>query len=272
MDRERNDVAVKDILSQLSRDEAVIKEVRKLALRGLKAQGSNGDDLPTRSGTQKAESCSDQSAHNKPTVDDLPTKTQMQCGKTQPSSTGTADNGEELAFTVAKDSDAYRNIFSTVLWYRDSFLIGSAFADRRGAERSADARYDGANLRGDNGNTLDNQTSHGINVIPKPDPSTAMGHPLLVSAAENYVRSVAAVDLLRPYATWIASKNGPMFHTATKSLAQSIPLAQSSCDWAMTENMLWVLNDEEWKDFAKSITTKYVDQSYKGDGDLGGNK
>ena len=98
-------------------------------------------------------------------------------------------------------------------------------------------------------------------IIPKSDPSTAMGHPLLLSAAENYLKSIAAVDLLRPYATWVVSSEGPMLQTATQSLAQSIPLAQSSCDWAMRENLIWVLKDEEWRDFAKSITTRYVDRS-----------
>lgn len=100
------------------------------------------------------------------------------------------------------------------------------------------------------------------NIIPNSDPDTAYAHTLLLSAGENYLRSIAAVDLLRPYATWIASSSGPMYNTAVSSMSSTIPLAQSSCDWAMKENVIWVLKDEEWREFAKSITTTYVDKSF----------
>lgn len=157
-----------------------------------------------------------------------------------------------------------RNIFSTVQWYRDQFLIGSDYADQRSVERPNEAvRHDERLQQFIGENQLTGNFRAGISFIPKSDPATAMGHPLLLSAGENYLRSIAAVDLLKPYATWSVSKNGPMFQTATWSMAQTIPLGQSSCDWAMRENLLWVLNDEEWKEFAKGITTNYVDRSYK---------
>ncbi|KAL7528771.1 hypothetical protein ACHAXR_002622 [Thalassiosira sp. AJA248-18] len=256
--RERDDVAVK-VLSQLSQDENLLEEVRKLALRGLQTQSSNGDNR-SRAISQEVErrngadvGTSEQSSSRNEKL--ITTSRQENISQHQES---TAVE-EELAFTISKDSDTYRNIFSTVQWYRDSFLIGSTFADQRSVERK---RKDEIQIRGDNVHIIGKQSSN-QSVIPKSDPATAMGHPLLLSAAENYIRSIAAVDLLRPYATWAVSTNGPMFQTATQSMAQSIPLGQSSCDWAMRENMLWVLKDEEWKEFAKSITTTYVDRSYK---------
>lgn len=169
----------------------------------------------------------------------------------------------KLAFTVTKDSDTYQNIFATVQWYRDSFLIGSDYADKRSLERSREKERIEKEKNNHQlfsiGNYNKNEEK---NIIPNSDPDTAYAHTLLLSAGENYMRSINAVDLLRPYATWIASSSGPMYNTAVRSMASTIPLAQSSCDWAMKENVIWVLKDEEWREFAKSITTTYVDKSF----------
>ncbi|KAL9179796.1 hypothetical protein ACHAXT_007766 [Thalassiosira profunda] len=259
MDRDRVDVAVKDLLSQLSRDETVVEEVRKIALRGLKGgkEPTQDQDAP-----RVATPADDAGASGQASSSKSITSTQHK-GKSTRQAMG-AEDGEELAFTIDRDSDTYKSIFSTVQWYRDQFMIGTDFADRRSAERkggnthSPEVQSVGESVMG----IIGSQTTKRSD-IPLSDPTTAMAHPLLLSSAESYVRSVAAVDLLRPYATWIASKDGPLFHTATQSLAQTIPLGQSSCDWAMRENLLWVLKDEEWREFAKSITTKYVDRSYK---------
>jgi len=180
----------------------------------------------------------------------------------------TPENNDEhddnkLAFTFSKDSDTYQNIFSTVQWYRDSFLIGSDYADKRSIERSNEKE----STEEKNNHQLFSIGKHykneeKKNIIPNSDPDTAYAHTLLLSAGENYLNSIAAVDLLRPYATWIASSSGPMYNTAVRSMASTIPLAQSSCDWAMKENVIWVLKDEEWREFAKSITTTYVDKSF----------
>mmetsp|Transcript_5496 Transcript_5496/g.9987 ORF Transcript_5496/g.9987 Transcript_5496/m.9987 type:complete len:273 (-) Transcript_5496:198-1016(-) len=267
-DRDRDDITVKDILSQLSQDKTVIEEVRKIVVRGLKAQGSDGDSQRGRVAPRELDGIENEDASERASGDTQNPAQTPQSGKvvTQKALTTTsmktsAESGKELAFTVSKDSDTYRNIYSTVQWYRDSFLVGSDYANQRNAEQTG-ARLDGKMQRSGetviNGIKIDKESA-----TPKVDPSTSMGHPLLLSAAQNYLHSIAAVDLLHPYATWVVSKDGPLLEPATQSLAQSIPLGQSSCDWAMRENMLWVLKDEEWKEFAKSITTTYVDRSYK---------
>jgi len=284
VDRDRDDVAVNDILSQLSQDETVIGEVRKIVLRSLKAQGStpNGDtqqqrtpptsrpasqevDKGSNSDNKRGEDSSEeQSSSSISAKNNTFRHGQKEKAATVQRAT-IAVYDEELAFTVSKESDTYRNILSTVQWYRDSFLIGSSFADRRNAERKVVHNHNDVKVDSSGEKLLHHHQSimdQGV-IIPKSDPSTATGHPLLLSAFENYVRSTYAVDLLRPYATWVGSKDGPMFVTATRSMASTIPLGQSSCDWATRENLLWVLKDEEWKEFAKSITTTYVDRSYK---------
>ena len=266
--RERDDTTVKDILSQLiSQDKTVLEEVRKIALRGLSESGNNNNQIRQRTGVEESARADFSHLPNssKKTVENNTNTYVTPESKSTPLSEG--DDGEELAFTVSKDSDTYRNIFSTVRWYRDSFFIGTAYADQRSVERNQELTQ---NNTVENNKQQINMVSIGSNirkdalertVIQKSDPSTAISHPLLLSSAENYLKSIAAVDLLRPYATWVVSSEGPMLQTATQSLAQSIPLAQSSCDWAMRENLLWVLKDEEWREFAKSITTTYVDRS-----------
>jgi hypothetical protein len=255
MTRDRDDVAAKNVMSQVSEDEALVEEIRKMVHRGLIAKSSSKQSpsqspSPSQSVERNYNSGASEASSNNQFVVRNPWH------KNNEQRATTADKDEDLAFTVSKDSDAYQSLLSTVKWYRDSFFIGNLFADRRSAERNSG--------RGENMQILIGNTGINKNAIPKSDPSTAMAHPLLISAAECYLRSIAAVDMLRPYATWAVSMDGPLAGTATQSLAQSILWSQSSCDWAMRENLLWVLKDQEWREFAKTITTRYVDRSYKG--------
>ncbi len=250
---DRDDVAAKNIISQVSEDEALVEEIRKMVHRGLIAKSSSKQSpsqspSPSLSVERNYNSGASEASSNNQFVVRNPWH------KNNEQRATTAEKDEDLAFTVSKDSDAYRSLLSTVKWYRDSFLIGTLIADRRSAEWNSS----------ENMQILIGNTGVNKNAIQKSDPSTAMAHPLLISAAESYLRSIAAVDMLRPYATWAVSMDGPLAGTATQSLAQSILWSQSSCDWAMRENLLWVLKDQEWREFAKTITTRYVDRSYKG--------
>jgi len=195
---------------------------------------------------------------------------------------------EELAFTIDKDSETYGNILSMAKWYRDSFFISANYANdnqqlrTRELEEAALRRKElqeqlkqkkkkKKNRRMSNTNTLRRYRPQIGSIMPLNDgpplsSTLAMGHPLLLSIGENYIRSTYAVDLLRPYATWIVSKNGPLLTTASQSLAQTIPLGQASCDWAARDNLLWLLQDQEWRDFAKSITTRYINVDETNDG------
>jgi hypothetical protein len=253
MIRDRDDVAAKNILSQLSEDEALVEEIRKTVHRGLVAKSSS-KQRPSQSPSHSVERGYNSGASEASSNNQFVVRNPWHTNKEQRATT--AESDENLAFTVSKDSDAYQSLLSTVKWYRDSFLIGTLFADRRSTERNS--------RRGENMQILIGNTGVDKNAIPKSDPSTAMAHPLLISSAERYLRSIAAVDMLRPYATWAVSMDGPLAGTATQSLAQSILWSQSSCDLAMRENLLWVLKDQEWREFAKTITTRYVDRSYKG--------
>lgn len=251
--RDHDGTAAKNYLSQLSEDKALVEEIRKIVLRGITAQSSSKQG-PSRSSPQPVE-LDDTVGTSEPASSRNQFSIRNPRQKNKEHRATATGSVEDLAFSISKESDQYKSILSTVKWYRDSFLIGISFADERCAERESNE-----------GNMVMNKTN--INAIPKSDPSTAMAHPLLISSAESYLRSIAAVDMLRPYATWAMSIDGPIAGTATQSLAQSILWSQSSCDWAMRENLLWVLKDEEWKEFAKTITTRYVDRSYKGGNEL----
>jgi len=271
-DHRDDTAAAKDILSQLasqlSKDEKTcVNELRKLALRGLDVQQQQQQQQlrqpqPFTDNKKVTHSVQGDSGN----VIKSTTVRQVHPENKQSTPAATSlDNAKQdnLAFTISKDSDMYKHIFSTVQWYRDSYLIGSSYADQRSEERSGASREQSLQ-RGNhlqmislNGSYLSANHQHSV-ALPKPDSETAIGYPLLLSVAENYLRTNAA-DLLRPYAKWVVSSNGgPLSPIATQSMAQSIPLGQSSCDWAMRENLLWVLRDEEWKEWAKSITTTYV--------------
>jgi len=211
----------------------------------------------------KQENCNNSTATKHNTTKDKKIENNIQSIKHNAPDNNDEHDDNKLAFTVSKDSDTYQNIFATIQWYRDSFLIGSDYADKRSVERSREKEVIEKEKNTHQLFSIGKQNKNEEkNIIPNSDPDTAYAHTLLLSAGENYLKSIAAVDLLRPYATWIASSSGPMYNTAVRSMASTIPLAQSSCDWAMKENVIWVLKDEEWREFAKSITTTYVDKSF----------
>jgi hypothetical protein len=159
-----------------------------------------------------------------------------------------------------------------VEWYRDSYLIGEEFADRRSNEKKNNNSmgYDAMKFA-----EISNKIfNHNINykslferkyLCPKPAEFTGMGHPFLADYAEWYTKSTYAVDLLRPTALWLASKDGPMLQPSIQSLASTIPMMQETADEAMRSNVLWMLQDQGWKDWAKSLTTQYVYRSHKDD-------
>mmetsp|Transcript_21867 Transcript_21867/g.45510 ORF Transcript_21867/g.45510 Transcript_21867/m.45510 type:complete len:298 (+) Transcript_21867:61-954(+) len=291
-----NKESVKDILSRISQDEqtatAVVEEVRNILVRDLQAAGA-GRGVPLSSATTRQPNIAQNSEENTNGVVGIDTSASV---STKPQNDNIdGENGirkrqkeedqEELAFTIEKGSETYKNIYSMVQWYRDSYIVGTEFADQRSAQQEGDVngtttrqnekkgsmqpsihRHQTFSFRGsyfeDNRLSQQNQ-NQASNNIPL-SKFTGLGYPYLVSYAQGYIPSQDVVKLLRPSAMWLVSRDGPLLPVATRSMAQTIPLAQSSLDWVMRENLLWVLKNEEWKDFAKGITTKYV-QSYKDD-------
>ena len=261
MKRERDDVAAaKDLLSQLSKDDTLLEEVRKLALRGIinSQSGGLGGVVPTHEESSKGRQSSSATAASNSVGKRIDTNhgSSTTSSSSSPITNGENDGGKELAFTISRGSEMYRSILSTACWYRDALLAGTAGANQtNNVEQNINKTKEHAT------STKDYSTK--IHIPTYADPSSAMAHPLLLSAADTYLRSISAVNLLRPYATWAVSSDGPMFPISTQSLVQSITLSQTVCDNAMRDNILWVLKDEGWREFAKSITAKYVDRSYR---------
>ncbi|EJK77479.1 hypothetical protein THAOC_00691 [Thalassiosira oceanica] len=168
---------------------------------------------------------------------------------------GVAESG--LAFEIDRNSDTYNQILSQAKWWRDSLLIGPISADTRIKEgRNIANQVVNVQVKGDE-TTLPIEGNQSQCDYPRSEPH-ALGLPMLLSSSESYLRSVHAVDLLRPYATWIASKDGPLKESAVQSAATTVYLSQELIDWAAKDNLLWILKDEEWREFAKDTTTSYV--------------
>ena len=287
----RRDNATKAILSRISSDRQLVEEVRQLLAENLQLRShsnDNGNNIDAAANSRddgtSIEQPADVGVNNKDEQKKSPMSSSSDTYQqhSPPHYYLSKQEGEELAFTIDKDSETYDNILSMAKWYRDSFFISATYANdkqqlrTKEMEEAALRRKEvqeqnekNKNRRIGNTNTLRRYRPQIGSIIP-PTPTIttdnipplsspmAMGHPLLLSIGENYIKSTYAVDLLRPYATWIASKHGPLMNTASQSLAQTIPLGQASCDWAARENLLWLLKDQEWRDFAKSITTRYI--------------
>ncbi|KAL7468892.1 hypothetical protein ACHAXS_009139 [Conticribra weissflogii] len=289
-----NKESVKNILSRISQDEetatAVVEEVRNILIRDLQAAAS-GRGVPRSSMASRQPDVAQISKENingavgidlSASISTKPKDDDYIDGKNNGARTRQKEEGgEDLAFTIGKESETYKKIYSMVQWYRDTYLVGTEFADQRDVQRKAEVSGD-ATRQNEKKNTVqprdhyhqkfslrgsyfeDNQLLQRREACDKIPLSkfTGLGFPYLLSYAQGYIPSQDVVKLLRPSAMWLVSRDGPLLPTATRSMAQTIPLAQSSLDWVMRENLLWVLKDEEWKDFAKGITTKYV-RSYK---------
>ena len=263
-DMNRNDPSGKDVIDQISRADAkaVVAEVRQILDRTLKnSERSSTEQIPVNSSSLPYSKDADQS-----------TKSTATCTKNVkvPYTNG---SDEKLAFTIEKDSETYKGIYSMVEWYRDSYLVGEEFADRRKDEKNKKVSIRTFNTLGydpkkfaEISNKIFNHNITSLferqhNIYPKPSEFTGLGYPFLTDYVEWYVKSNYAIDLLRPTATWLASTDGPMFQPALQSLAGTIPMMQETTNDAMRYNILWMLQDKEWKDWAKSLTTQYVYRS-----------
>ena len=304
----RDNTTIKAIFSRISNDDELVEEVRNLLADNLQLKspknndgndGSVGDNNGAEFSIGASSSSSSQSdaivvRNNEKQI--LLSKASSRDGNTITSQQqkrrhhhNQKQEEEELAFKIDKNSETYGNILSMAKWYRDSFFISATFANETQELRTRELEE--AALRR---KEVEEQQKQQLlkhrpigstqtlrryrpqvksilpsNVNPPMSSPMAMGHPLLLSAGENYIRSTYAVDLLRPYATWAVSRNGPLLHTASQSLAQTIPLGQASCDWAARYNLLWLLQDQEWRDFAKSITTRYINVDDARNGHVG---
>lgn len=269
---ERSDSSIKEILGQVSKDDAkaVVEEVREIILRDLKNSDSNSfaeakpDDRSNQEGNKNAAQSARAFIHSDTAVLRIETLQQHeQRNKDQ------AATENEMAFTIEKGSETYKNIHSMVEWYRDSYLIGSEFADRRSAEKKSNTLgYDAKKFAEIRDKIFNNNIRHACLfdkgcTLPKSSELTGMAYPFLTDYAEWYIKTTYARDLLKPTAMWIASKEGPMMTPAIRSLASTIPLMQETADSSMKSNVLWMLQDQEWKDWAKSLTTQYVYRSQK---------
>ena len=108
---DRNDPSGKEIIDQISRDDAkaVVAEVRQILQRTLKNSES--------SYTEKihVNNCS------KDTEQSLKSTGTLTKNVKEPAING---SDEKLAFTIEKDSEMYKSIYGMVEWYRDSYLVG----------------------------------------------------------------------------------------------------------------------------------------------------
>ena len=248
----RDDTIASLIISALSKDKTY-ENVRQILTKSLRMEQTRGDinqprqphapshDVPTQ------RSIKDSSAKKS----DVSPKQSPSKGVTR----GVAESG--LAFEIDQNSDTYNQILNQAKWWRDSLLIGPVSADRR-IKEGGEAFNETVNVPVKvDGTTLPIEGNQSQCDYPHSEPD-ALGLPLLISSSESYLRSMYAVDLLRPYATWIASKEGPLKETAVQSAATSVYLSQELSDWAAKDNLLWILKDEEWREFAKDTTTSYV--------------
>lgn len=300
----RDDATIKAILSRISNDDKLVEEVRQLLAENLQLRSHNNNTATITTAENNDNNNNTMSvdpplqAADASDVDSRRNNTYSSSDghDTQTTPSNPNEDEAEIAFTIDKKSETYQNILSMTKWYRDSFFISSDYANEKQQRRTTELQEEREEAaaaaerrrrvllqqqqqqqknRGISNNTLRRYRPQMIgggvgdkNTRPPPPPlssTLAIGHPLLLSIGENYIRSTYAVDLLRPYATWTvsssspSSSSGPLFPIASQALSQIIiPAGQASCDWAARENLLWLLQDQEWRDFAKSITTQYI--------------
>lgn len=294
--------ATKKTLSKLTDNEVLVTEIRNMVLRGG-LLAPKQQQQQQQSSISVVEPPSNSTPNSTATTTTTPsTTTPISSNKNNYlfpsfwsllnfSTTNSSDSNDDeqqqqqqqqtqpLAFTIAKESETYHSIMSTVNWYRDVLFIGTEYADKRGTERSLTAIEKARHRNNNNNNSHSSIGGIGIginayarrmnnNTPMMSNPDTAILHPLLLTSINNYLQSTIALDTLRPHAKWLvsssnANNNGPLFPLAKESLAETILWSQSSCDSSFKYNLLWVLTDEEWREWAKTITSTYMLQPTK---------
>jgi hypothetical protein len=331
--RRNDDETIKAILSRLSNNDKIVEEVRQLVAENLQlgSRSSSGssssstknNDTPviaavapsslsrthssssSTAGTVESKEVTvneDDGAYKNNNATRAQTSSSSSSSSSRQSKSKTNDDkeSEELAFTIDKDSETYHNILSMAKWYRDSFFIGSEYANvnqqqqlqqhqqhQKGTMNQSPRQKEDDDQRKRRVSLLKQQrdyekrqqhqllNNNSNNVTPlrryRPpqitsytpippitSPHNATGYPILSTLFENYITSPYAYNTIHPYATWITSSYGPLYPIASTSLSQSIPLGQSLLNWTCRENLLWLLQDDEWKDWGKSITRGYI--------------
>ena len=176
----------------------------------------------------------------------------------------------DLASSALLDDGLYRTLVDAARYQRDAYLTGSAYADERARRRDMADR-----LRRDLGSCVEipplppvpldlgrsRGREQGREEGVRGDDNGGglpLGEEHLVALGKAYIPSQYSVDALRPTVVWLPGRDGPLSEPVRRAAIDLIPMNQLTLDWIVKSNVLWFLDDEDWRRYIKESTGGYV--------------
>mmetsp|Transcript_25218 Transcript_25218/g.38818 ORF Transcript_25218/g.38818 Transcript_25218/m.38818 type:complete len:295 (+) Transcript_25218:82-966(+) len=186
-----------------------------------------------------------------------------------------------------KDADWYNKIFQTISWQRDNYLIGHEYAVQRKMERKRkiegtptaelSKEQDIEEKKEEVEDTIiqllrrDSLLTSTLPFALKPhtkikhpkipyDP-TALGNIQLQRLGTWFIPSPTVFHVFQPMAVQLPK--GPLYGAAFRGMSNLIPMQQAQMDQVMKTNLIWLLNNDEWKDIFKRTTNTHLGEVYR---------
>jgi hypothetical protein len=174
------------------------------------------------------------------------------------------DNAEEP--NSIKDTELYKLALRNLQWQRDNYLVGKDYANQRKQQRKGGGMMTGDEAESDSGpftpivpieqRALDS----GLSPYQIPFDATAYGNIQLTGLASWFIPSPTVHYSLLPIV--VALPLGPLFQPILQATANLIPLSQSNLDILVKDQLLWFLDNSEWRQVIKSNTKGYIANTY----------
>jgi hypothetical protein len=174
------------------------------------------------------------------------------------------DNAEEP--NAIKDTELYKLALRNLQWQRDNYLVGKTYADQRKQQRKGGGMVTGDEPSSDSGSFRpivpieQRALDSGLSPYQIPFDATAYGNIQLTGLASWFIPSQTVHYSLLPIVVGLPL--GPLFQPILQATANLIPLSQSNLDFLVKDQLLWFLDNSEWRQVIKSNTKGYIANTY----------
>jgi hypothetical protein len=149
-----------------------------------------------------------------------------------------------------RDTELYKLALGNLQWQRDNYLVGKDYADQRKSQRNLDQ------------DVPVEQTALDGGLYPYKIPfnATALGNIQLTGLGSWFIPSKAVHNSLLPLV--VALPSGLLHIPILRATADLIPLSQGNVDLAVKNQLLWIFDNQQWRDVIKSSTKGYITNTY----------
>ena len=149
-----------------------------------------------------------------------------------------------------RKTELYKLALNNVQWQRDNYLVGKEYADHRTQQRNL----------GSDVSVEQTALDRGLFPYQIPFDATALGNIQLAALGDWFIPSNAVHYSILPMV--LALPLGSMYVPILRASTNLIPLSQGNLDNVLKRQIMWILQNQEWRDLIKSSTKGYIANTY----------